>query len=389
MLPDTPSTEPLTTAEAAPEPVADADAAPVSVADVDALPAPVEAQAAGPADLSPAVCAARLAELFPALFGAGRALPIKLRIQADIQLRAPGVFNKKSLSIFLHRHTTSTAYIRALVQAPQRFDLDGAAAGEVAEEHRVAATVELERRRVIVETRRAAERDAHRDAQRRAAAAARRAQAEQAGPNPPNLPNQPNLPSAGSGADGAVAPDQQPARPPRPPRQGAMPRRDGPPRQQGPRGPRDQHPPQQPNQPYPPRENQERRDPRPPRQPEHVQPPADPAARPDPSPALAAAPAAPAVNYSAAELEARRERASLLRAWDGSTLTRANFCVLKRINEGELDAQLAQARKEQGDRPVPPRADAGSVRPAQSPGGFRRDERSGAPPRRGPSRPSR
>jgi sRNA-binding protein len=91
-------------------------------------------------DPSPAACAARLAELFPALFGAGAPRPLKLRVQADIQQRAPGVFTKKALSIFFHRHTTSTAYLKALVAAQCRVDLDGIAAGEVADEHRQAAS---------------------------------------------------------------------------------------------------------------------------------------------------------------------------------------------------------------------------------------------------------
>ena len=49
---------------------------------------------------------------------------------------------------------------------------------------------------------------------------------------------------------------------------------------------------------------------------------------------------------SAEEQAGRRERALLLRAWETSTLTRANFCVLKRISEADLEAQLAQARQE-------------------------------------------
>lgn len=43
---------------------------------------------------------------------------------------------------------------------------------------------------------------------------------------------------------------------------------------------------------------------------------------------------------------AQRERAMLLRQFESSPLTKANFCVLKRISEAELDAQLAQARAE-------------------------------------------
>jgi sRNA-binding protein len=188
-----------------------------------------EAAAPAPADLSPAACGARLAELFPALFGKGRPLPLKLRIQADIQQRAPGIFTKKSLSAFLHRHTTSTAYLIALTHAPQRFDLAGAAAGELAAEHRQAAADELGRRRALHEERRAAE-------------------------------------------------------------QAALQR--------------------------------ERN----------------------------------------AEIEAHRERAALLRAFEGSTLTRANFCALKGIAEADLEARLALAREERELRP--PRADQ---RPDQRP----------------------
>ncbi len=124
-------------------------------------------------ELSPAACAARLAELFPALFTPGKPQPLKLRIQADIQARAPGIFTKKSLSVFLHRHTTATAYLRAVANAPQRIDLDGQPAGEIAEEHRQAALAELERRRALHDARR----DAERNAQRAANEEARRARA--------------------------------------------------------------------------------------------------------------------------------------------------------------------------------------------------------------------
>jgi sRNA-binding protein len=132
-----------------------------------AAPAPKAA-----ATLSPAAVAALLAEHFPALFGAGRALPIKLRIQADIQARAPGLVNKKSLSIFLHRYTTSTAYLKALATQPQRIDLDGAPAGDIEALHRDAAAAEVDRRKRMFEDRRALEREQ----QRAAAQEARRAQ---------------------------------------------------------------------------------------------------------------------------------------------------------------------------------------------------------------------
>jgi ProP effector len=55
-------------------------------------------------------------------------------------------------------------------------------------------------------------------------------------------------------------------------------------------------------------------------------------------------PAAPALPADPAQ----RERAQLLRAFESSPLSKANFCVLKRISEAELDAQLAQARAERG-----------------------------------------
>ncbi|WP_043817693.1 ProQ/FINO family protein, partial [Rubrivivax gelatinosus] len=95
------------------------------------------------AELSPAECAARLAELFPALF-APPPKPLKLRIQADIQARAPGI---------LHRYTTSNAYLSALVKAEQRFDLDGQPAGELSAEHRELAAAEIARRRGVHEQR--------------------------------------------------------------------------------------------------------------------------------------------------------------------------------------------------------------------------------------------
>ena len=138
-----------------------------SVLTVDAAaPALDAAVPAAPAiaELSPAACAARLAELFPALFATAVPQPLKLRIQADIQQRSPGIFTKKSLSVFLHRHTTNTAYLRAVANAAQRIDLDGQPAGEIADEHRQAAVAELERRRALHEARREAERNAQRSA---------------------------------------------------------------------------------------------------------------------------------------------------------------------------------------------------------------------------------
>ena len=263
-----------------------------------AAPAVLEPAAPPIADLPPAAVAAKLAELFPPLFGAGRALPIKLRIQADIQQRAPGLFNKKSLSIFLHRHTTSTAYLKALAQAPARLDLDGQPAGDIAQEHRDAAAVELNRRLAIVQERRAAERKAQRQAERPALA-------------PPQ-----------DGTAPAAAPSDRPPRPPRPPRPDGAPRGDRPPRQDRPD--------------------------RPPR-PDHSQPPAAPEAL---------APREPLTPEQAAAFEARRSRALVLRAFETTTLTRANFCALKGMNDAALEAILVQARAERGERPAlkPPRS---------------------------------
>jgi hypothetical protein len=117
-------------------------------------PDPVEPQAeAAPAPAAaPVDVAAELKALFPALF-AGRARPLKLRIQADIQERAPGRFSKTQLSAFFRRYTGSTSYLISMTQAKSRFDLDGQPAGEIAEEHLKAAQDELTRRRGLRQER--------------------------------------------------------------------------------------------------------------------------------------------------------------------------------------------------------------------------------------------
>lgn len=241
-------------------------------------------------EMSPAACAAQLAERFAGLFAAGRALPIKLRIQADIQARAPGVFTRKAMSLFLHRYTTSTAYLKALVASPHRFDLDGAPAGEVAAEHRDAAQVELQRRQAIVQDKRSAQRRMERP------------------PRP--------------------APGPRSAEQARPPAGGLQ--RPGPGRAEGtPRPPRPPRPTQPPRPPMP-----QRRDG------------ADAAVAHPPPRAEHQPPSLPP-----AELEARRERAALLRAYESSTLTKANFCALKRLSQTDLDNQLALARSEQQHQP--------------------------------------
>jgi sRNA-binding protein len=103
-----------------------------------------------------------LRELFPALFG-GAPKPIKLKIQSDIQERAPGLFSKQSLSAFFRRYTLSTGYLVALTKSKERFDLDGAPAGELSDEHRQAARDELARRRERRQAREAAEQEQRRE----------------------------------------------------------------------------------------------------------------------------------------------------------------------------------------------------------------------------------
>lgn len=126
--------------------------------------APAPAPAASPASegMTPAACAAQLKQLFPALF-AGTPKPVKLRIQADIQERAPGVFTKQVLSAFLRRHTGSHAYLLALTRSKERYDLDGQPAGELSEEHRKVAADELARRRENTESRIALEQQQRRN----------------------------------------------------------------------------------------------------------------------------------------------------------------------------------------------------------------------------------
>ncbi len=140
-----PSTEPVPTpaeelpaaGEAAPDVIAEAPAAALAE---PATPAPK------PAELSPAACAQQLKQRFPALFS-GAPKPIKLRVQIDIQARAPGVFTKNALSAFFRRYTGSTSYLMAVANGKQRFDLDGQPQGDISDEHRQIAADELTRRR--------------------------------------------------------------------------------------------------------------------------------------------------------------------------------------------------------------------------------------------------
>ena len=262
-----------------------------------------EATPAAPAktELSPAQCAARLAELFPALFGTqGPPKPIKLRIQADLQQRAPGLFTRKALSIVLHRHTTTTPYLKALLAAPSRFDLDGQPAGDIAEEHRQAAREEVERRRAIVAARRAAEGQA-------------RNPREPRGPRPPRAQvpggsladgtpgetGQPGSPEAAT-QPGTPAP-MAPARRDRGPREGS-----GTPGGRPPRKPQDFREPRGGREAGEAREPRESRDPREARPPRSTWPAGNRPGRPGAGPASASHRAAPPPRAASAALRQAR-----------------------------------------------------------------------------------
>ena len=69
---------------------------------------------------------------------------------------------------------------------------------------------------------------------------------------------------------------------------------------------------------------------------------------PVPAPAPVAAPVVPSPPPTVDD-PARRERALLLRAFESSPLSRANFCALKRIEPAALDALLATREIEDHD----------------------------------------
>lgn len=202
--------------------------------DTSPSPAPAEpntdaAPAAAPvtsSEMSPNECAQALKQRFPALFG-GPVKPLKLRIQADIQERAPGVFTKRVLSAFLRRHTGATSYLIAITRAPHRFDLDGQPAGEISEEHRQVAAEELARRRTLRQ-----EREQQEEAARRERAQLLR-DFERSPLTPANFCALKGLAPEALEAQLALAREEAAARPPLPP---AGPRRDD--RREG-RPPRD------------------------------------------------------------------------------------------------------------------------------------------------------
>ena len=304
--------------------------------------APLEAAAALPAvpaapavpELSPAATGTRLAELFPALFvgpdGKGTWKPIKLRIHADIQARAPGLFTKRTLGVFFSRYTTTTAYLKALANATQRVDLDGQEAGEISDEHRQLAREELTRRQALAAERRAAlrpprrEQPAAHDGDAAPASApeaqptSRPARAAQPRPRPePGPERRPEHRPVGRPAQRPPGDAPQPARrdargPDGAPTQGGRPAR--PPRHAD-------HAPRAESNARPPRETRREAPPPTQRAQAPITLPADPA---------------------------QRERAMLLRSFESSPLSKANFCALKGMTPAALDAALAQAQAERG-----------------------------------------
>lgn len=252
-----------------------------------------------------------LAQHFPALFGAGVIKPIKLRIQSDIHERAPGVFTKKALSIFLQRYTTATAYLRALVaEGATRSDLDGQPASEIAAEHRDAAGLELERRRAIVEARRLAGRQEAR---------ASRQDTRPPRPHRPPIPSQQaamSQPASQATGERAATRGTRSVQPGSsdPPDRSARPSRPS----QAPRRPHKPQPERNPAR----AQGQERMN----------------------------APALPPTPEQLAQAEARQQRALLLRSFEQSPLSKANFGALKGLSEAALDALLTVARQERGSR---------------------------------------
>ena len=337
-LRDTPAEQPLA------EPVPASSDEPNAVSAQDAATSegalPAESAPLPAPDLSPAATGARLAELFPALFvgpdGKGTWKAIKLRIHADIQARAPGQFSKRTLGIFFSRYTTTTPYLKALAAAgAQRVDLDGQPAGEIAEEHRSAAAEEVVRRQALAAERRAAHRPPRREAAPAAEGDASADAAREADPDRRPGPR----PELRSETRPAQRPERRPdnrptARPAQRPQEG------------GPRSERvHQSGPDAPPSPHaarparPPRHADRAPHAAPTQRTERTQP----MQRPESPAALPVDPA-------------QRERAVLLRSFEASPLSKANFCALKGMTEAALDAALAQANPERSQQGAAPNA---------------------------------
>lgn len=84
----------------------------------------------------------RLHEMFPVFRSA---LPLAIGIHRAVFARLPDIpvpIVKAAISL----HTSSTPYLKSISAAMERYDLDGAVAGEVTEEQRALATSQLKER---------------------------------------------------------------------------------------------------------------------------------------------------------------------------------------------------------------------------------------------------
>ena len=89
---------------------------------------------------------ARLAELYPALFGE-TLRPLKRGIFQDLLAAHPDSLDKDGLKAALALHTRSTRYLNAVASGAQRHDLSGQPVEAIAPEHVHHALVEVFRRR--------------------------------------------------------------------------------------------------------------------------------------------------------------------------------------------------------------------------------------------------
>ena len=99
--------------------------------------------------------------------------PLALGIHKEILARRPEI-DPAGLRLAMRIHTQSTRYLKELLTAAVRFDLDGQPSGEVTDEHRKAADDTLKERFRKVAERKKAERKAQADAERERQAQERR-----------------------------------------------------------------------------------------------------------------------------------------------------------------------------------------------------------------------
>jgi ProP effector len=133
------------TSGTAPEPVASLEPEPATDPELGTTTEPEAAPALSPRDILQILQAD-----FP-VFQKG--LPLVIGIDKELRARLPQL-SRKLLRMALGMHTHSTRYLRVMVKATHRFDLDGNAIIELAEEHRQYAQETLrERLKKQAETR--------------------------------------------------------------------------------------------------------------------------------------------------------------------------------------------------------------------------------------------